>query len=159
MSGQSTDPDREVTETSEHYEVARTDDGWGIWDRRDPGRPLAMYPTGDRGFESAYEHFTRLNRAERGLVVRRGLEAACFWAAAVAGAVWVVSTAIFQVRLNLIEDPFQSQRAYESLQWMSSLSEIAYPIFLVAFGLNVLLRLESRRQLAGREQIIRGRGV
>lgn len=149
MSDMPTDPDREVTETSELYEVARTDDGWGVWSRQDPTAPLAMYPTGDRGFESAYEHFRRLNRAGRGLVVRRRLGVGSFWVAAIAGVVWVVTTAIFQVRLNLIEDPFQSQRAYEALQWTSSVSEVAYPIFLVAFGLNVLLHLEGRRPATG----------
>jgi hypothetical protein len=136
--------DRETTETSEHYEVARTDDGWGVWDRREPGSPpLAMYRTGDIGFEQAYEHFTKLNRSERSDVRWRAARGTTFWIAIVAGAVWIVANTAYPVALLTEEDEI-SVGFQTFLGWVGALSQLAYSTFLVSFALNVRLRLGHR---------------
>jgi hypothetical protein len=137
--------DREVTEQSRHFVVARTDEGWGVWDRRGTEEPLAVYPPGDRGFESAYDHFTRINHLHRMQAIHAGSMVASFWIAVVAGVLWIVSTTIFQVRIDLMADPFQSERAYEAVRWANVVSGIAHPVFLVAFGTFVMLWLRGRR--------------
>ena len=142
------DDDREVTEQSRSFEVARTDEGWGVWDRRQlPGGPLAMYPPGDRGFESAYEHFTRLNRGERRNRMQVWSMKASLWVAIVSGLLWIVSTAAFQIRINLIEGGFQSEAAFEALRWTDVVSGIGYPIFFVTFGIYVMLWMKRRNDV------------
>jgi hypothetical protein len=138
------DDDREVAEQSRHFEVARIDAGWGVWDRRDPPEPLAMYTPDAQGFESAYEHFTRLNRHERNSAIRVRLMGLSLWIALVSGLAWIVSTAVFQIRINAIGGGFSSQDAYEALQWTNVVSGIAYPVFLVSFGLYVMMWMKSR---------------
>jgi len=142
--------DREVTEKSDLFEVARTDEGWGVWDQRNPsGRPLSMYPPGDRGFELAYEHFTRLNRAERWARVRSMSLRIALVVALLSGLAWIFSTTVFQVRVNLIGDPFQSTTAYEALLWTQVVAGIAQAFFEVSVGLSVILWLISRDRRSG----------
>lgn len=138
------DSDRDLAEQSRFFEVARTDEGWGVWDRRDAGELLAMYPPDAAGFESAYEHFTRLNRGERIRAIRARSTGVSLWIALVSGLAWIVSTAIFQIRINVIGGGFQSEDAYEALQWTNVLSGIGYPVFLVSFGLYVMLWMKNR---------------
>lgn len=87
--------DREIAEADDRYEVARTDEGWGVWDRREPSSgPLAMYPVGDAGFEAAYEYFRRLNRAGRWDSVRWRVQSVSFWTSGVAGVIWALTGAV-----------------------------------------------------------------
>jgi hypothetical protein len=144
--------DREVTEQSHLFEVARTDDGWGVWDRRDrSGSPLTMYPPGDRGFEFAFEHFTHLNRAERWRRVRATSLKIAIVVGLVSGLAWIFATALFQIRVNLIGDPFQSTRAYEALIWTQVVAGIGQAVFEVSVGLSVILWLMSRERSSARQ--------
>jgi hypothetical protein len=105
---------------------------------------MAMYAPDAQGFESAYEHFTRLNRRERIRAIRVRSMGLTLWTALVAGLAWIVSSAVFQIRISVIGGGFSSQEAFEAMQWIDLISGIAYPVFLVSFGLYVMMWMKSR---------------
>jgi hypothetical protein len=66
------------------------------------------------------------------------------WTALAAGLAWIIATAVFQIRLNVIREGFQSQDAYAAVLWLDVVSGIAYPVFLVSFGLHVMMWMRTR---------------
>jgi hypothetical protein len=102
-----------------------------------------MYPPDPQGFESAYEHFTRLNHRERIRAIRVRSMGLWLWTALVSGCAWIISTAVFQIRINAIGGGFSSEEALEALQWTNVVSRIAYPLFLVSFGFYVMMWMKG----------------
>jgi hypothetical protein len=44
----------------------------------------------------------------------------------------------------VIREGFQSQDAYAAVLWLDVVSGIAYPVFLVSFGLHVMMWMRTR---------------
>lgn len=136
-----------VVEQSETTELVLSDQGYEVRDRHSPlDEPLAVFPSGEAGFEAAYEYFTRADRYERYARARSFSTRASFWLAVVSGLLWVVGTAIAQIRFAVLRDPFESQDAYRFIEMVSAIAQIGYAVFLVAFAAHVMLRLDERRR-------------
>ena len=136
----------EVIEESASFELVLTDDGYEVRDRRrSPTAVMAVFAPDEEGFDAAFEYFGRVDRRERFRGVRTIATKASFWACIAFGLLWAVATAVAQIRLVVMTDPFESEEAYLWVQRVAGLAEIAYAPFLVAFATHVMLRLGSRR--------------
>ena len=142
---ESTD-DRDVVDQSRAYLLALTEAGWGVWERGGTSdQPLVLYAPNDDGLSRAEDYFARANKEDR---IRRGPWLDVLrWIALVVGAVWILATATYYVRFTLIGNVFESEREYNSIQWLQGAALIAEPIFVVTFGAYVILWLRSRQRL------------
>ena len=136
------EPAFKVLASNRWFIVGEDDEGYGIWSVTDEGdAPLRRFPPTDEGSEEAFDEFTSMSRARR----RSPLQGALLWAAAISGLIWVLSNGYVAIALALdIGSGFGGGLDSALYEWLSQISQTAYPVFAVSAGLYVLLWLSSR---------------
>jgi hypothetical protein len=135
----------DIVDESRFFVLGLTDSGWGVWARGNlSGEPVASFPPDDDGFSLAQDEFDRRNRSER---IRRGhaLDVAR-WAAFIAGALWVFTTAVFVFMYTTIPDNVAGPGTpFDRIKWWEAAAQVSQPLFIVCLGTYVILWLRARQ--------------
>ena len=123
-------PAFDVLARNAHYLVARDDDGYAVWTSRlDADHPIARFPDTDEGAELSFERFAALTRLARTPALLRVL----FVISMVSGVLWTVGSAYATWDyLGFTGADTQDRRTVRLVIGVTS--DVAYPLFLVAFG-------------------------
>ncbi len=135
-----TNDDLDIDQEGRRFVLARDAEGWGVWDKEDADEPFARFTDDDDGYGQAVDLYWSLERRRvPWLDVLR-------WVALVSGAVWVVSTAYFNILVLNIADDFQG----DPFNWAHAIGGIAYPVFLVSSVAFLMLWLRDHARRSGR---------
>ena len=92
--------DVEIVASGPRFVLGVSPGGWGVWDRRRPETPVALFASTDQGMDQAeriYERLDREDRTSRG-VWTRPLLAVMF----VSLAIWLVARAVAAILLSMV---------------------------------------------------------
>jgi hypothetical protein len=135
-----TNDDLDIDQEGRRFVLARDAGGWGVWDKEDADEPFARFANDDDGYGQAVDLYWSLER--RGVPWLDVLR----WVALVSGAVWVLSTAYFNILVLNIASDFQG----DPFNWAHAVGGIAYPVFLVSSVAFLMLWLRDHERRSGR---------